>query len=121
MLAPCEVLSMKKKTKTSPWSLAGGHEPEPSFMRLWPGTPAERRVGMHRASMAPGDRFVNVTAGGGGWGDPLTRAAELVLADVRDGYVSAAAARDSYGIDVAADGSWTPTPARIAAGEGQGE
>lgn len=121
MLAPCEVLSMKKKTKTSPWSLAGGHEPEPSFMRLWPGTPAERRVGMHRASMVPGDRFVNVTAGGGGWGDPLTRAAEGVLADVRDGYVSAAAARDIYGIDVAGDGSWTPTPARIAAGEGQGE
>jgi N-methylhydantoinase B len=121
MLAPCEVLSMKKKTKTSPWSLAGGHESEPSFMRLWPGTPAERRVGMHRASMALGDRFVNVTAGGGGWGDPLTRAAELVLADVRDGYVSAAAARGIYGIDVAGDGSWTPTPARVAAGEGQGE
>ena len=34
MLAPCEVLSMKKKTKTSPWSLAGGHAvvPVPQFI-----------------------------------------------------------------------------------------
>jgi N-methylhydantoinase B len=118
LLAPCEVLSMKKKSKTSPWALAGGHEPEPSFMRLWPGTDRERRVGMHRAAMQPGDRFVNVSAGGGGWGDPLTRAPDLVLADVREGYISPGQARDIYGVEVGSDGSWTPTPARMSAQEG---
>jgi N-methylhydantoinase B len=119
LLASCEVLSMKKKSKTSPWALSGGHEPDPSFMRLWPGTDRERRVGMYRAAMAPGDRFVNVTAGGGGWGDPLTRDPDLVLADVREGYVSPGQARDIYGVEIGADGSWTATEARRSAQEGK--
>jgi N-methylhydantoinase B len=38
------------------------------------------------------------TTGGGGWGDPLEREAEWVLRDVIDGKVSAAAARDDYGV-----------------------
>jgi N-methylhydantoinase B len=118
LLASCEVLSMKKKSKTSPWALSGGQQPAPSFMRLWPGTDRERRVGMHRAAMAPGDRFLNVTAGGGGWGDPLTRDPDLVLADVREGYVSPAQARDLYGVEVGADGAWTATQARLSAQEG---
>jgi N-methylhydantoinase B len=38
------------------------------------------------------------TTGGGGWGDPLERESDLVLRDVIDGKVSAAAARDAYGV-----------------------
>jgi N-methylhydantoinase B len=38
------------------------------------------------------------TTGGGGWGDALTRETDLVLRDVVDGKVSAAAARDDYGV-----------------------
>jgi N-methylhydantoinase B len=38
------------------------------------------------------------TTGGGGWGDPLEREADLVLRDVIDGKVSATAARDDYGV-----------------------
>jgi N-methylhydantoinase B len=112
LLAPCEVLSMKKKSKTRPWALRGGQEPEPSFMLLWPDTDRERRVGMHRADMQPGDRFINITAGGGGWGDPLTRPAENVLADVREGYVTPDQARATYGIEITQDGSWQPSPVR---------
>jgi N-methylhydantoinase B len=36
--------------------------------------------------------------GGGGYGDPLLRAPALVAADVENGYVSRAAARDRYGV-----------------------
>jgi len=39
-----------------------------------------------------------ITTGGGGWGDPLTREPERVLADVSQGKVSARAARDEYGV-----------------------
>lgn len=35
---------------------------------------------------------------GGGWGDPLDRDLKLVAADVREGYISAAAVED-YGKD----------------------
>lgn len=111
---PGEVLSMKKKTKTRPWALDGGQEPEPSEMVIWPGTDREQRVGMYRASMASGDRFVNRTAGGGGHGDPLTRDPAAIVADVLDGYVSVEAAREHYGVDVAPDGTWQPTAARGA-------
>jgi N-methylhydantoinase B len=38
--------------------------------------------------------------GGGGFGDPLEREAERVLADVRSGYVSLEAARRDYGVAV---------------------
>ncbi|GAB6896949.1 hydantoinase B/oxoprolinase family protein [Kineosporia succinea] len=115
--APGEVLSMKKKTKTRPWALDGGHEPEPSEMVLWPGTDKHQRVGMYRASMEAGERFVNRTAGGGGHGDPLDRDPLAVVEDVLDGYVSMKAARDAYGVVVAPDGTWQPTPERQARSE----
>ena len=49
-------------------------------------------------------RVVVDTPGGGGWGDPMARAPELVLRDVRDGVVSVAAAARDYGVVIAADG-----------------
>ena len=45
-----------------------------------------------------GDLFLVVNGGGGGLGDPLFRAPELVARDVLDGYVSAAVAREVYGV-----------------------
>jgi len=107
-----EVLSMKKKTKTRPWALAGGHEAETNGMTVYPGTPKERRIGMRRAPMKAGERFSNVSAGGGGYGDPLRREPERVVADVLNGYVSPDAARVVYGVIVHSDGRWEPAPSR---------
>jgi N-methylhydantoinase B len=44
-----------------------------------------------------------VTTGGGGWGDPLEREPELVCSDVIEGRVSVQAARDDYGVLLAAE------------------
>ncbi len=49
-------------------------------------------------------RVIADTPGGGGWGDPLTRAPEMVLRDVRDEVVSVAAAARDYGVVIGADG-----------------
>jgi N-methylhydantoinase B len=38
--------------------------------------------------------------GGGGYGDPYDRDPSLVLRDVVDGYVSAEAAREAYGVAI---------------------
>lgn len=54
-----------------------------------------------------GDAYVVTTGGGGGYGDPLERPADDVLADVRNGYVTAAAAYDAYGV-VIRDGDTGP-------------
>ena len=42
--------------------------------------------------------------GGGGWADPLDRDSELVLRDVRDGYVTREAAREIYGVELESSG-----------------
>jgi N-methylhydantoinase B len=46
----------------------------------------------------PGDTLRFVQPGGGGYGDPLERELDLVLADVRNEYVSVQQARDEYGV-----------------------
>ena len=52
-----------------------------------------------------GDRVLLQPAGSGGYGDPKQRDREALRRDVLDGYVSAQAAREFYGVDMtAADG-----------------
>ena len=48
--------------------------------------------------IARGAVFRQRAGGGGGYGDPRERPAELVAADVLDGVLSIAAARDDYGV-----------------------
>jgi N-methylhydantoinase B len=48
--------------------------------------------------VAEGDIVMLRSAGGGGYGDPLDRDADRVAADVREGYVSAKAASELYGL-----------------------
>lgn len=97
-LAPASAVTLVKKTKTKPWGMAGGGEGEPGYVLLRPGTDRERRAGGVYEEMAAGEVLVNNSGGGGGWGDPLERDPEAVLADVVDGYVSAGHARDAYGV-----------------------
>jgi N-methylhydantoinase B len=44
------------------------------------------------------------SAGGGGWGDPLDRDAELVTADMKLGYLSREQAREHHGVEIGPDG-----------------
>ncbi len=48
--------------------------------------------------LGPGDVVAMHAAGGGGCGDPVARDPYLVLRDVREGLVSPARARDTYGV-----------------------
>jgi N-methylhydantoinase B len=50
-----------------------------------------------------GAAWRSITAGGGGWGDPLAREPEAVARDVRDGYVSIDGARRDYGVVILGD------------------
>ena len=49
-------------------------------------------------SLKAGARLAIYRSGGGGYGDPRERPAELVQQDVEDGYVSREKARDAYGL-----------------------
>ncbi len=65
-----------------------------------------------------GDQVKIVAPGGGGWGDPLERSPDRVLADVAEGLVTPEAAQRDYGLVVERrNGSWdaAPTAQRAAA------
>jgi N-methylhydantoinase B len=57
-----------------------------------------------RAEVAIGDVARNITAGGGGYGDPLLRDPAAVAFDVAEGAVSTQAAEQLYGVLLSADG-----------------
>lgn len=66
-----------------------------------------QRTGMQRRrfysanayyTVGPGEQRVGVSSGGGGYGDPLDRPVDRVRLDVRDGFVSARAAKTVFGV-----------------------
>jgi N-methylhydantoinase B len=59
-------------------------------MVFWPGEAREKKVGMYRALLRTGERFVNYSAGGSGWGDPAERDQAKAGYDIRNGYVDPA-------------------------------
>jgi len=84
-----------------PWGLEGGLEASGNQVLLRRGEDWEKeRVNAKvlTAQLKPGDAYALRSGGGGGFGSPLERAAEKVRDDVRQGYVSLAAARDYYGV-----------------------
>ena len=97
-LAEASALTLVKKTKTKPWGMAGGAEGENCHVILRPETERAQVTGMVYERMAPGEVLVNCSGGGGGWGSPFKRDPEIVLNDVRNGYVSLASAREDYGV-----------------------
>ena len=62
-------------------------------------------AGKGTQTIPPGDRVVIEMPGGGGLGDPLTRDAAAVAADIRAGLVSPGAARAAYGVALDAAGA----------------
>lgn len=82
--------------------IAGGQHGSPDICAVSAGTEREvvvsPAVSEHR--LETGDRLVYEFGGGGGWGDPLERDPDAVLADVWDEYVSIDGARRDYGVVV---------------------
>jgi N-methylhydantoinase B len=81
------------------WLAGSGAELEASLGEL------PRVFAKDLTTMRPGDVFVAQYNGGGGYGDPLARAPELVARDVAGHAVAAATAAALYGVVLADDGS----------------
>ncbi|MFL6799845.1 MAG: hydantoinase B/oxoprolinase family protein [Xanthobacteraceae bacterium] len=99
-----------------PNGCAAGAPGRPGSLWINPDTSNAKRLPTRYADypLRAGDVFRLDSPGGGGYGDPLTRAPDAVLDDVREGIVSLAAAREAYGVvlvakapDWAVDGSAT--------------
>lgn len=57
-----------------------------------------------RLTLEPGETVLSIGTGGGGFGRPEERPVEKVLADLRDGRLTAARAQEIYGVVVDAEG-----------------
>ena len=86
-----------------PYGLEGGEAGAPSSnVVVSDGVARELpTMPMEALTLEEGDTFTHVSAGGGGFGPPFERDPAAVLADVLDGKVSVAAARDRYGVVIA--------------------
>lgn len=82
-----------------PWGLWKGKSGAPSdnLLRL-PGEETFKSVEIIRHLVPANAEGVVVTAGGGGWGDPLDRDPEKVRWDYLEEYISLKAVREEYGV-----------------------
>ena len=110
VLRDSSFLCVADRSILSCWGLRGGKASAPFRVTVDPGGPNQRVLpGLVDDEPIPAGTLVRVeTTGGGGWGDPLEREPELVARDVLQGKVSARAARDDYGVVLAADATGEP-------------
>ncbi|WP_256300036.1 hydantoinase B/oxoprolinase family protein [Haloarchaeobius salinus] len=84
-----------------PYGLEGGEPGESGAAELTTAEGESRRLPQKSTHELPPGATVSIrTPGAGGYGEPGDRDPDAVRRDVRHGKVSAAAARDAYGVDV---------------------
>jgi N-methylhydantoinase B len=90
-----------------PNGMAGGKSGRGGDIWINPGSGEATRLPTRYADypLKQGDVFRLDSPGGGGYGEPLSRPPERVLADVREGFVSREAAERDYGVVLTADGA----------------
>lgn len=94
LLASSSIVSgylQQSQDECLPWGFEGGEKGGRSMATLNPGTNREQQLTSKWVSirMQTGDVIRLDGAGGGGWGSPADRAADLVERDLREGFVTA--------------------------------
>lgn len=101
ILSELKLICTVEQHKSPAWGVRGGRGGSVNSMVLKCGTRDEHRIGKAAGvKLLAGERIEIETGGGGGWGDPLERPVEVVLADVRGGYVTPERALEDYGVAV---------------------
>jgi N-methylhydantoinase B len=113
--SPFAIAAMFDRVKHPPRGRGGGGDGQCGRVHLGSGTALASKG---RQTVPAGDRLVLEMPGGGGLGDALSRPPEAVAWDVRNGFVSRAAALKDYGVIVGDDGSFEESAARRQAGGG---
>jgi N-methylhydantoinase B len=117
LFAPQSMVTARNRDRSifSAWGLRGGRAGRASRFVKNPGMPDAVELGsIDIVPCDPGDIILIQGPAAGGYGDPLERPIELVLDDVRKGFVSPESARSEYGVVLDAAGSVDePATARL--------
>src|SRR5271170_8270570 len=91
----------------SPWGFDGGKAGHPAELQLrrQDGTVELLPSKVPHMQIRTGEKFVCIGPAGGGYGDPLVRDPARVREDIADGFVSAEAAKNDYGVVQSAPGT----------------
>lgn len=101
LLEPGTVSIHDDREVVPPWGINGGlHGGTSSKWLHKAGAEKPQRIGskLDNLPVEPGDKIIFITAGSGGWGDPLDRKPEAVMKDVRADLVSRERAESDYGV-----------------------
>jgi N-methylhydantoinase B len=99
VLADEAILQLRTdRYQSRPYGLAGGQPGAPSRNYLYRDGTKEMLASKVTREVRRGDVIRHEQAGGGGYGDPLQRKPEAVLADVLDGKISRDFAKDNFGV-----------------------
>jgi N-methylhydantoinase B len=90
---PMHVYLGSERVRHAPFGVAGGRPGRAGYV-LRDGAAVFPKG---KIALAPEQRLMLESPGGGGWGDPARRPRALVARDVREGLISAAAADSDYG------------------------
>lgn len=106
LLAEEAVLQLRAdRLRFAPYGLNGGDRGGPSANWLGEGDARRSIAGKVTMTMRRGELLTHHQAGGGGHGDPFTRAPDAVARDVWNEKVTTSAARAPYGVAVDANGN----------------
>ncbi|MCI0689922.1 MAG: hydantoinase B/oxoprolinase family protein [Sporichthyaceae bacterium] len=102
MLRGCNFMSIADRSLLACWGVRGGKAGRPFSVVVDPGGPNERRVdALADAEPVRAGEVIRIrTTGGGGWGDPLDRPYDELLADIAWGKVSVEGAWVDYAVRV---------------------
>jgi N-methylhydantoinase B/oxoprolinase/acetone carboxylase alpha subunit len=122
------VSALCDRSRIAPWGLFGGGEGETTAFLLRrqeagefapfsvaAGTVSDTKFSNVR--LQRGDQVLLRSPSGGGYGPPRERDPERVAVDVREGFVTAEAARERYGVALAADGTVDAAATALLRGE----
>jgi N-methylhydantoinase B len=103
--APMQVFWSLEGVENLPEGVRGGTSPTgPSaYVARADGAVEEHPDIIGAVELEPGERVGSRSAGGGGYGPAFAREPELVLLDVREGYITVERAADAYGVVLTGD------------------
>jgi len=103
-------LTIENTSDVTAKGVSGGDNGRAGYFVFNPGTTEQKVYTKRVASVGPfpkGTVLRAVTGGGGGWGSALERDPELVLADIRNGFIDPATAKTTFNVVIVQEcGEW---------------